>query len=50
VVAVARHLDLGSPDLTLPRTPAEPDVLVALSEQWGLGGSMARLVDTLTTR
>jgi len=50
VVAVARHLDLGSPDLTLPRTPAEPDVLVALSEQWGLGGSVARLVDTLTTR
>jgi 5'-3' exonuclease len=47
VVAVARDLDLGSPDLTLPRTPADPDMLAALSEQFGLGGSVARLVETL---
>ena len=50
VVAVARDIDLGSPDLTLPRTPMAPGDLVALSERWGLGGSVARLVDTLTTR
>ncbi len=48
VVAVARDLDLGKPDLTLPRTPANPDALVELSERWGLGGSVTRLVDTLT--
>ena len=48
VVAVARELDLGAPDLTLPRTPKDPDRLVELSERWGLGGSVARLVETLT--
>ena len=47
VVAVARHLDVGSPDLTLPRTPADPERLAALSERWGLGGSVVRLVDVL---
>ena len=50
VVAVARDIDLGAPDLTLPRTPKDPDALIAVSEKWGLGGSVARLVDTLTTR
>jgi len=50
VVDVARHIDLGSPDLTLRRTPKAPEDLVALSERWALGGSVARLVDTLTTR
>jgi 5'-3' exonuclease len=48
VVEVARDIDLGSPDLTLPRTPADPDALVALSDRWGLGGSVVRLVETLT--
>jgi 5'-3' exonuclease len=48
VVAVARRLDLGSPDLTLPRTPKDADALVALAERWGLGGSVTRLVDALT--
>ncbi|MGH3331212.1 MAG: 5'-3' exonuclease [Nocardioidaceae bacterium] len=48
VVEVARDIDLDSPDLTLPRTPKNPDALVALSEKWGLGGSVSRLVDTLT--
>jgi 5'-3' exonuclease len=48
VVAVARDIDLGSPDLRLPRTPRDPDSLVKLAEQWGLGGSVTRLVDTLT--
>jgi 5'-3' exonuclease len=48
VVEVARDIDLGSPDLRIPRTPKNPDSLVKLSEQWGLGGSVTRLVDTLT--
>jgi 5'-3' exonuclease len=48
VVAVARDIDLGSPDLSLPRTPKQPDRLVELSERWGLGGSVTRLVDALT--
>jgi 5'-3' exonuclease len=48
VVEVARDIDLGRPDLTLPRTPAHPDRLVALSERWGLGGSVTRLVDALS--
>jgi 5'-3' exonuclease len=48
VVAVARDLDLGKPDLRLPRTPAHPDALMALAEQWGLNSPIARLVETLT--
>lgn len=48
VVEVARDLDLGQPDLTLPRTPVSPDRLVALSERWGLGGSVTGLVEALT--
>ena len=41
-------IDLGSPDLTLPLTPVDPDGLVALSEQWNLESPIARLVETLT--
>ncbi|HLN76255.1 MAG TPA: 5'-3' exonuclease [Nocardioidaceae bacterium] len=48
VVGVARDLDLGTPELALPRTPARPDRLVELSETWGLGGSVTRLLDVLT--
>jgi 5'-3' exonuclease len=48
VVAVVRDLDLGDLDLTLPRTPRDRDRLVALSERWGLGGSVTRLVEALT--
>ena len=48
VVEVARDIDLGSPDLTMPRTPENPEALVALAEKWGLGGSLGRLVDTLS--
>jgi 5'-3' exonuclease len=48
VVAVARDLDLDGHDLTMPRTPSHPDRLVELAERWGLGGSVARLVDALT--
>jgi 5'-3' exonuclease len=48
VVAVARNIDLGDPDLMLPRTPADPDALVALAQRWGLDSPTARLVETLT--
>jgi 5'-3' exonuclease len=47
VVAVRRDLDLGAIDVTLPRTPAQPDRLLALDERWGLGGSAVRLVEAL---
>ena len=48
VVAVRRDLDLGSPDLSRPRTPADPDAVVALDERWGLGSSAVRLVEALS--
>jgi 5'-3' exonuclease len=48
VVAVARDIELGKPDLTLPLTPDDPDALVRLSEQWNLESPIARLVETLT--
>lgn len=48
VVRVVRDLELGSPDMTLPRTPSDPDRLVELNERWGLGGSVTRLVKALT--
>jgi 5'-3' exonuclease len=48
VVRVACDIDLGDPDLELPRTPRDPDALVALSQRWGLDSPTARLVQTLT--
>ena len=48
VVAVARHLDLGDADLTLPMTPADPEGVARLAEQWGLDSPAARLVEALT--
>jgi 5'-3' exonuclease len=48
VVAVARDIDLGHPDLTLPLTPVAPDELVALADRWDLRSPVARLVETLT--
>lgn len=48
VTAVARDIDLGKPDLTLPLTPVDPDALVRLSERWGLDSPIARLVEALT--
>ncbi len=50
VVHVCCDIDLGSPDLRLPRIPKDPDALFQLAGRWGLGGSVTRLVDTLTTR
>lgn len=48
VVAVARSIDLGDPDLELPRTPADRDALVELATRWGLDTPIARLVTTIT--
>ena len=48
VVRVARDIDLGDPDLRLPRTPADHDRIVELAGRWGLDSPVARLVDTLT--
>ncbi|HEU5045875.1 MAG TPA: 5'-3' exonuclease [Nocardioidaceae bacterium] len=50
VVAVARDIDLGNPDLTLPRTPRNADRVVELAERWGLNSPAARLVDALSGR
>ncbi|WP_342665952.1 5'-3' exonuclease [Nocardioides aequoreus] len=47
VVAVVRDLDLGSPGLALPRSPAEPEMLAAIAAQWGLESPVERLTDTL---
>jgi 5'-3' exonuclease len=48
VVAVARDIDLGSPDLRIPRTPVDPEALKELADRWGLSSPIARLVETLT--
>jgi len=54
VVAVARDLDLGELDLRLPGStpdrpvPADTEALEALTERWGLGSSVQRLLDALT--
>ena len=50
VVAVARDIDLGSPDLLLPHAPVDPDALAGLDDRWGLGGSTVRLTATLAGR
>ncbi|WP_187368442.1 5'-3' exonuclease [Ruania zhangjianzhongii] len=53
VVAVARDLDLGEPDLRLPGSaadrpaPADVDALTTLTERWGLGSSVDRLLAAL---
>jgi len=47
VVAVARDLKLGSPELELPTTSRDPTALERLTVQWGLGGSVTRLREAL---
>ncbi len=47
VVAVARDIDLGSPDLTLPHSPADPEMLEAIAGQWGLNSPVSRLLEVL---
>ncbi len=50
VVAVARDIDLGPLDATLPREPADPELVAALAEEFNLGGPVDRLTKTLATR
>ena len=47
VVAVARELDLGAPDTTLPRTPVDPDRVLLLAQRHGLESPAQRLVEAL---
>jgi 5'-3' exonuclease len=47
VVAVARDLDLGTPDTTLPHEPRDPDLVEALAAEFNLGGPTERLRKTL---
>lgn len=48
VVAVAREIDLGAHDSTLPRTPRDPDKVLALARKWGLESPAQRLVNALS--
>ncbi len=48
VVAVARDIDLGEPDLTCPTEPADPESLAALAERWGLTSSVERVLNALS--
>jgi 5'-3' exonuclease len=50
VVAVAREIELGAYDATLPRTPADHEAVVALSSRWNLESPLARVVEAMTTR
>ncbi len=47
VVRVAPDAPVGEVGDALPRTPADPDALAELTERWGLGTSVRRLVDAL---
>ncbi|MGA8845103.1 MAG: 5'-3' exonuclease H3TH domain-containing protein [Nocardioides sp.] len=49
VCEVARDIDLDRAGLALPRTPLDPDRVLALAEQWGLESPVARLIDTLAS-
>jgi 5'-3' exonuclease len=48
VVRVVRDADLPDVDDTAPRTPVDPDALVALAERWGVQSSVTRLVQALS--
>ena len=50
VVAVARDIDLGTPDTTLPQQPKDPDALAALAARWGLRSPVERLTGVLDAR
>ncbi|WP_395576579.1 5'-3' exonuclease H3TH domain-containing protein [Streptomyces sp. BK79] len=49
VVRVADDVPLPNVDTTLPRAPRDPAALEELAARWGLGGSLQRLLATLTT-
>ncbi len=44
VVRVARDAALPGYDDRIPRTPRDPERLLALSDRWGLGGSLERVL------
>jgi 5'-3' exonuclease len=50
VVAVARDIDLGTPDLTLPHAPVAAETLEGLAERWGLDSPVTRLREALAAR
>ena len=50
VVAVARDIDLGTPDSRLPGVPRDPEALAELAERWGLSSPVARLTSVLGAR
>jgi 5'-3' exonuclease len=50
VVAVARDIDLGTPDSRLPDVPRDPEALAALAERWGLSSPVQRLTSVLAAR
>lgn len=47
VVAVARDLELGGTDTTLPRSPRDPEMFAALAEEFRLESAGQRLLETL---
>lgn len=47
VVAVKRDLNLLATDLKRPSEPADPAMLEALDERWGLGSSLERVLEAL---
>ncbi|MEU3195255.1 5'-3' exonuclease [Streptomyces sp. NPDC006996] len=49
VVRVADDVPLPDVDTALPRTPLDPAGVEALAARWGLGGSLQRLLTTLSS-
>nr|WP_229881473.1 5'-3' exonuclease [Streptomyces viridiviolaceus] len=49
VVRVADDVPLPEVGTALPRTPRDPAALAELTARWGLGGSLERLLTTLTS-
>ncbi|MFJ4471338.1 5'-3' exonuclease H3TH domain-containing protein [Streptomyces sp. NPDC089424] len=47
VVRVAADVPLPDVDTAVPRAPRDPAALETLSERWGLGGALRRLLTTL---
>ncbi|HEV7628846.1 MAG TPA: 5'-3' exonuclease [Streptomyces sp.] len=50
VVQVASDVELPEFDAALPSQPRDPEALARLSERWGLGGSLQRLLAVLANR
>lgn len=48
VVRVAQDAPVGDVVDAVPRTPADPDALLALAQRWGLASSVQRVVDAFT--